>query len=189
MSRDGEVKVEGHSVGRLDGFRFVPDAVRRHRGAQDLLAAANRVLRGEIAARASELAAAPDGEFALDRRARCCGAAARSGGSIAGESALEPRVESFAGDFSRPLRESVRRRLAAFWRHGAAPPSGPAGAARHAELDGAARGLVFQLCEALGMLPARAVAAQCAALSGDDRKLLARLGVRLGTETVYFDGC
>jgi ATP-dependent RNA helicase SUPV3L1/SUV3 len=31
------------------------------------------------------------------------------------------------------------------------------------------------------------VAAQRAALSGRDRKALARLGVRLGTETVYFD--
>ena len=33
VSRDGEVKVEGHYVGRLDGFRFVPDpdANRRRR--------------------------------------------------------------------------------------------------------------------------------------------------------------
>jgi len=59
---------------------------------------------------------------------------------------------------------------------------------RHAEFDGAARGLVYQLCEALGALPARVVAAQCAGLSGKDRKLLAKHGVRLGTETVYLDG-
>jgi ATP-dependent RNA helicase SUPV3L1/SUV3 len=59
---------------------------------------------------------------------------------------------------------------------------------RHAEFDGAARGLVYQLCEALGMLPARAVAPQCAALRGKDRKLLAKHGVRLGTETVYLEG-
>ena len=60
--------------------------------------------------------------------------------------------------------------------------------ARQAELDGPARGLVFQLCEALGTLPAKAAAAQCAALRRGDRKALARLGVRLGTETIYLEG-
>ncbi len=46
---------------------------------------------------------------------------------------------------------------------------------------------MFQLGEALGSLPAREVAALRAALGEADRKALARLGVRLGTETVYFD--
>ena len=29
VSHAGEVKVEGHFVGRLDGFRFLPDAERQ----------------------------------------------------------------------------------------------------------------------------------------------------------------
>jgi ATP-dependent RNA helicase SUPV3L1/SUV3 len=59
--------------------------------------------------------------------------------------------------------------------------------ARAAALKGPARGLVFQLGEAMGSMPAREVAALRAALGAADRKALARLGVRLGTETVYFD--
>jgi ATP-dependent RNA helicase SUPV3L1/SUV3 len=48
--------------------------------------------------------------------------------------------------------------------------------------------MVFQLGEALGSLPALAVAPLRPALAASDRQALARLGVRFGTETIYFDG-
>src|SRR5262249_53127464 len=61
----GEVKVEGHYVGRLEGFRFRPDQAAKGEETRTLIAAANRVLRGEIAARSRQLAEASDDEFAL----------------------------------------------------------------------------------------------------------------------------
>lgn len=189
VSRAGEVKVEGHPVGRLDGFRFVPDAVPNTEASKTLLAAANRVLRGEIEARVRELAAAADDEFALAPDAGLLWRGGLVGRLVAGDSMLDPQVEVCAGhSLDAPLREMIRRRLASFWGMEKRRRLAALLRARHAEFDGAARGLVYQLCEALGVLPASAVAAQCAGLSGDDRKALARLGVRLGTETVYLDG-
>ncbi|HLI23084.1 MAG TPA: helicase-related protein, partial [Stellaceae bacterium] len=189
VSRAGEVKVEGHPVGRLDGFRFVPDAVPNTEASKTLLAAANRVLRGEIDARVKELAAAPDDEFALAADGALLWRGGKVGRLSPGESALDPQIDVFAGhSLDPPLREIIRRRLMSFWGMEKRRRLAPLVRARHAEFEGAARGLVYQLCEALGALPASAVAAQCAALSGDDRKQLARLGVRLGTETVYLDG-
>ena len=63
------MKVEGDFVGRLDGLRFVPDAID---GVEMRLVntAANRVLRGEIADRARRLAADADPAFAVDLAAR-----------------------------------------------------------------------------------------------------------------------
>ena len=189
VSRAGEVKVEGHPVGRLDGFRFVPDAVPNTEASKTLLAAANRVLRGEIEARVSELAAAPDDEFALGPEGKLLWRGGVVGRLIAGESALDPQIDVFDGhSLNSPLREAIRRRLASFWGMEKRRRLAPLVRLRHAEFDGAARGLVYQLCEALGALPASAVEAQCAGLSGKDRKLLAKHGVRLGTETVYLDG-
>ncbi len=49
VSASGEVKVEGHYVGKLEGFRFHPDLAASGEAAKTLLAAAQRVLRGEIA--------------------------------------------------------------------------------------------------------------------------------------------
>ncbi len=189
VSRAGEVKVEGHPVGRLDGFRFVPDAVPNTEASKTLLAAANRVLRGEIEARVSELAAAPDDEFTLGPEGKLLWRGGVVGRLIAGESALDPQIDVFDGhSLDSPLRETIRRRLASFWGMEKRRCLAPLVRLRHAEFDGAARGLVYQLCEALGALPASAVAAQCAGLSGKDRKLLAKHGVRLGTETVYLEG-
>jgi ATP-dependent RNA helicase SUPV3L1/SUV3 len=189
VSRAGEVKVEGHPVGRLDGFHFVPDAVPNTEASKTLLAAANRVLRGEIEARVRELAAAPDDEFALASDGGLLWRGGKVGRLSAGESVLDPQVDVFDGhSLDAPLRESIRRRLMSFWGMEKRRRLAVLLRARHAEFEGAARGLVYQLCEALGALPASEVAAQCAALSGEHRKALARLGVRLGTETVYLDG-
>jgi ATP-dependent RNA helicase SUPV3L1/SUV3 len=189
VSRDGDVKVEGHPVGRLIGFRFRPDAPANTDSAKTLLAAANRVLRGEIEARAASLAAAPDSEFALDPDGALLWRGGAVGRLTAGESALEPRIEALASDYLEGnLREFVRRRLAAFWRTTLRRRLGALMRARETRLEGPARGLVFQLCEALGALPAAAVAAQRAALEQSDRRALAQLGIRLGTETVYLTG-
>ncbi len=189
VSRTGEVKVEGETVGRLEGFHFIPDAGGDPETAKTLLAAANRVLRGEIEVRAHELAASPDEEFTLTPAGMFLWRTGSVGRLIAGESAIEPQIESFAGhSLDAPLREVIRRRLAAFWGMEKRRRLASLLRARHAELEGAARGLVYQLCEGLGVLKTGDVAAQLTNLGGEDRKTLARLGVRLGTETIYLDG-
>ncbi len=188
VKANGEIVVEGEFVGRLAGFRFVPDPQATAEAARTLLAAANRVLRGEIAARARALAASGDSAFRLAPD----GTLSWSGGAVArllpGDIALAPRIELLPGEFLEgELREMVRRRLAAFLRDEIRRRLAPLFRARESALSGAGRGLVYQLTEALGSLHAAAVAAQRAALDAADRAALARLGIRFGTEFVYLD--
>ena len=91
MSKTGEVVVEGHTIGRLDGFVFVADASSGGSEAKALQNAAQKALAGEIATRAARLAEAPDEQFVLaaDGTIRWTGAAV--GKLIAGEEALRPR--------------------------------------------------------------------------------------------------
>ncbi|HZL59981.1 MAG TPA: helicase-related protein [Stellaceae bacterium] len=185
VSDQGEVKVEGHYVGSLNGFRFQPDLDASGEAARTLMAAAQRVLRGEIAARVHRLEAAGDDEFEL------AGGALRWRGGLVGRltpgpNALEPRAEALGSDFfTGDARERVRRRLAAFTaaylRHALAPLY----RVRDAELSAPARGLAFQLAEALGSLVPEAVAPLLRGLTRADRKQLARLGLRFGVETIY----
>ena len=188
VSDTGEVKVEGHYVGRLDGFRFRPDLAASGDAARTLLAAAQRVLRGEIARRVARLAAAPDGEFTL----AATGTLAWRGGVVgrlaAGGHALHPRVEALPSDFFEgDQREIVRRRLAAFVGAHLRRRLAALFRARDAELSAPARGLAFQLAEGLGSLRAATVAPLLRALSRADRKVLGRLGIRLGVESIYHD--
>ena len=65
IGKGGEVVVEGHTIGRLDGFMFTPDASSAGSEAKALAGAAQKELAGEIDARASRLAHAADGQLLL----------------------------------------------------------------------------------------------------------------------------
>src|ERR1700746_1637395 len=58
IGKTGEVIVEGHAIGRLDGFPFAPDAAEAGSAAQALRAAAQQVLAREIDAPAEKLSQA-----------------------------------------------------------------------------------------------------------------------------------
>ncbi len=181
----GEVLVQGLRAGHLEGFRFHPDPSVRE-GSKGLLAAANRSLRAAIRGRVAVLAADPDDAFSL----LASGALAWRGAPVArltaGESVLLPQVEVHASDLlDAPLREQVRRRLAAWVEASVQKALGPLHALRSRAPAGAARGLAFALSESLGTIARRAVAAQVAALSPDDRRALAGLGVTLGRLSVF----
>jgi ATP-dependent RNA helicase SUPV3L1/SUV3 len=184
---DGEITVEGSYVGRLDGFRFVPDADGGE-AARTLLTAANRVLRGEVAARARLLVADGDAMFALDPAGGVLWRGAAVGRLVAGETVLAPRVELRAGDFlDGDARERVRHRLQLFVKGKIEHRLAPLFAVQALPLAGAARGLAFQLANALGCLAAADIAMPPGALDRDSRRVLSRLGVRFGTETIYFE--
>src|SRR6266699_2518605 len=63
IGKTGEVVVEGHVIGRLDGLTFAPDAAEAGSDAKALQATAQKALAGEIDARAEKLSAAPDDQF------------------------------------------------------------------------------------------------------------------------------
>ena len=67
VTRAGEVIVEGHSVGQLSGFRFVPDGSGGAEESRPLLAAARRALTQEIPARLARLEKAGEASFALSQ--------------------------------------------------------------------------------------------------------------------------
>ena len=187
VDKAGEVKVEGSYVGRLDGFRFSPDASDSAESRM-LATAANRVLRSEIAERARRLAADGDEAFALDPIGNLTWRGGLVGRLVAGESLLTPRVDVAAGALLEgPARESVRRRLQAFARGEVERRLAPLFALRDLPLTGVARGLVFQLVDAFGCLPADAATEQFRALDRASRRALARAGVRFGVESIYVE--
>jgi|HubBroStandDraft_4_1064222.scaffolds.fasta_scaffold01358_5 ATP-dependent RNA helicase SUPV3L1/SUV3 len=187
VDKDGAVAVEGTHVGRLDGFRFVPDTAEAE-AMRTLLTAANRVLRGEVAARARQLAADSDEAFTLDPAGRLFWRGGTVGRLAAGEATLAPRVEVRGGDFLEgEVRERVRQRLQLFVRSEIERRVQPLFALQALPLHGAARGLVFQLTDALGCVPADQVATLLGDLDAAGRRALGRVGVRFGTESVYIE--
>src|ERR1700740_579096 len=98
MGKTGEVIVEGHVIGRLDGFTFAPEAAEAGSDAKALQATALKALAGEIDARAEKLSAAPDEQFVLasDGTLRWTGDAGDK--LVAADTALHPRLPILADD-------------------------------------------------------------------------------------------
>ncbi|HVO09262.1 MAG TPA: helicase-related protein [Vicinamibacteria bacterium] len=185
IAGDGEVLVQGLRAGVMEGFRFRPDHGKGD-GSRGLLAAANRALRSLVRERVQALEADPDQAFALGPGAELLWHGSAVARLLAGESALTPQVDVLPSDLLEPpLRERVRRRLAA-WLEGMLQASlGPLFRLRERAPAGAARGLAFVLAEGLGAAARRSVAAQVAGLSGEDRRDLSRLGVSVGRFAVF----
>ena len=189
VSADGEVVVEGHAVGRLEGLHFVPERAANSEAQKSLMTSARRALAHELPYRLRRLETADDGAFSLND----AGLIAWDGMAIArivhGETALQPRIDLLPSELEDgPSRERVRRRLAMWLDQFLRARLRPLWRVREAKLSGAARGLVFQLVEALGAVPRPMVLSQVNSLSDDERKQVRQLGLRLGRETIWIAG-
>ena len=187
FNKTGDVVVEGHLIGRLDGFVFVPDAASGGSEAKALQNAAQKALAGEIAARAARLAEAPDDQFVLaaDGSLRWIGAAV--GKLQASEELLRPRIRIIADEhLTGAPREAVETRLNAWLKaHIEKLLAQLAELAAADDVTGIARGVAFQLVEALGVLDRAPVADQVKALDQPARATLRKYGVRFGAYHIY----
>ncbi|HMN50710.1 MAG TPA: helicase-related protein [Xanthobacteraceae bacterium] len=187
INQSGEVIVEGHMIGRLQGFEFAPDASGGGPDAKALRAAAQKALAGAIEQRASEIDAASDDSIILanDGVLRWKGEPVAK--LAAGDTALNPRVQLIADEhLTGPARDKVAARLERWLAAHIEKLLGPLNALTKAEdVTGMARGVAFQLVEALGVLDRTNVADEVKGLDQEARGALRKYGMRFGAYHIY----
>jgi ATP-dependent RNA helicase SUPV3L1/SUV3 len=187
IGKTGEVIVEGHVIGRLDGFTFAPDAAEAGSDAKALQATALKALAGEIEARAEKLSKAPDDQFVLtsDGTIRWTGDAVAK--LVAADEALHPRLRIISDDrLAGAPREAVQTRLDLWLKTHIEKLLGPLfDLAKAEDITGIARGIAFQLIEALGVLERSKIAAEMKDLDQPSRASLRKYGVRFGAYHIY----
>lgn len=190
IGKTGEVIVEGHVIGRLDGFTFAPDAAEAGSDAKALQAAAQAVLAGEINARAEKLGNAPDEQFVLTSE----GIIRWTGDAVArlsaADEALHPRIRIISDErLTGPPRDKVQARLELWLKTHIEKLLGPMFELSKAEdVTGIARGIAYQLVEALGVLERPKIANELKDLDQSSRAVLRKYGVRFGAYHIYFPG-
>jgi ATP-dependent RNA helicase SUPV3L1/SUV3 len=108
----GEVVVEGHPVGHVAGFAFLPDPLAEGPEKRLVLRAARRSLREEMPRRVSMLEGATDAAFTLERDHFVAWQEAPVARLRPGASFARPAVEVLDSEFlDGPQRERVRQRL------------------------------------------------------------------------------
>jgi ATP-dependent RNA helicase SUPV3L1/SUV3 len=187
IGKTGEVTVEGHVIGRLDGFMFAPDASSGGSDAKALNAAAQKALASEIESRATRLSQAPTEQIVLanDGALRWTGDVV--GKLVAGEEVLRPRVRIVADEhLTGPARELVQTRLDLWLKNHIEKLLAPLFSLSAAEdITGMARGVAFQLVEALGVLERQRVSEEVKGLDQTARATLRKYGVRFGAYHIY----
>ncbi|MDJ0513443.1 MAG: helicase-related protein [Methyloceanibacter sp.] len=188
IGEDGQILVENHYVGRLDGFRFTPDPSGEGIHGKAARNAATQILASELAQRADALGGAADEAIALSGNGRILWQGCEIGRLTAGETALKPRIEVFADEnLSAPDKERVAARLDAWLSAYLDAKLKPLMDLSTAEdLTGLARGLAFRLTENLGVLRREGAAEDIKALDQSDRGQLRKYGVRFGAFNLYF---
>ena len=188
IGKTGEVTVEGHVIGRLDGFMFAPDAsASAGSEAKALNAAAQKALAGEIETRATKLSQASNEHIVLasDGALRWTGDVV--GKLIPGDDVLRPRMRIVSDEqLTGPAKELVQTRLDLWLKTHIEKLLAPLFSLTAADdVTGMARGIAFQLVESLGVLERQKVAEEVKGLDQPARATLRKYGVRFGAYHIY----
>ena len=187
ISPAGEVLVEGHHVGELQGFRFTVDQAAEGEDAKAVQAAAQKALAKEFELRAERFANAPNGDLALssDGLLRWIGAPVAT--LVAGDEPLKPRVVLLADEqLTGALRDRVQARAERYVAFQIETLLKPLLDLSGSELlAGIARGVAFRLVENFGLINRRDVAEEVRSLDQEARAAMRRLGVRFGAYHIF----
>ena len=190
IDADGEVTIDGHAIGRLDGFRFTVAAEARAADKRLLLATAERRLADERRRRAEALVATGDEGFALVDGAIVAGPVTVARLSR-GTSPARPAVtlDDALDCLDPPQRNAVRARVAAWLEQAlrrALPSLVAAGEAARAPSAGPAlRAIAAALEQGIGITPRAPLASAIDALTPDARRWLRRQGITIGTLDLF----
>ncbi len=183
----GEVTVEGEFVGRLEGFRFIPDKAAQGTEAKALKSASLQALAPQFHLRADRFYNAPDTEIDFTYQGGLMWGEYAVGKLVAGAEPLKPVVEVFVDEAAGPdVEQKVQRRLQHFIDRKVAALFEPLlNLSRDEELSGLAKGFAFRMVEALGVLPRAQVAQEVKDLDQDARGALRKHGIRFGQFTIF----
>ncbi|WP_170428091.1 helicase-related protein [Ruegeria arenilitoris] len=183
----GEVTVEGEFVGRLEGFRFIPDKSAQGTEAKALKSASLQALAPQFHLRADRFYNAPDTEIDFTDQGGLMWGEYAVGKLVAGAEPLKPMVEVFVDEAAGPeVEQKVQRRLQHFIDRKVAALFEPLlNLSRDEELTGLAKGFAFRMVEALGVLPRAGVAQEVKDLDQDARGALRKHGIRFGQFTIF----
>ncbi|MDZ7822819.1 MAG: helicase-related protein [Ahrensia sp.] len=187
ISSAGDVMVEGHHVGVLDGFRFKADTTAEGEDAKAIRAAAAKALASEFEKRAEKFSASPNGDIAVssDGTLRWLGSPIAS--LVATDEWLKPRLVLLADEqLTGPELDKVRARAERFVKFHIETQLKPLTDLQKAdELSGIARGIAFRLIENFGIVERREIADDMKSLDQDGRAALRRHGVRFGFYHIF----
>ena len=186
ISLKGEVSVEGYKVGNLNGLSFSPNLIKGS-DPKPVLAAVRRVLPTELKKRAQDINNDIDEKFSIDTSGSIYWRSNLLAYLALGHTPLSPKILLRASDLiSLQQEELIISRLRIWLDHHINECLNPLVRIKKVDVASPARGILFQISENLGMVLQNKVKNLLKNVSQVDRNYLTKLGLRFGTEVLYF---
>jgi ATP-dependent RNA helicase SUPV3L1/SUV3 len=186
LGADGAVEVEGHAVGKLDGFSFTQETGDNTRSARTIAQAAEKILAHELKNRADALMEEAGAGLSLNQSRQILWQGAAVALLSRGGTILRPALDLIGGDaLDRDMRQRLVSHLKDWCADYLRKELSSLYGLEETKLRGAARGLAYQLCEGLGLIDAKVGDHLVKTLTLADRKALERLGVRFGRLSIF----
>ena len=190
VSEDGEVTVEGHFLGRLEGLNFRADTRGKELEARTVNSAALKALRPEVDLRLGQLIRTDLDTITLDEQGQLLWRDYAVAKLVAGTTTLKPVVQLIGGELGSPearslAQSALQTHINSLITTRLAPLFALKSATDGVEMAGPARGLAWRLFEAGGVLPRDRVAEEITALEQNERRGLRALGVKIGEHVIY----
>ena len=186
ISLKGEVSVEGYKVGNLNGLSFSPNLIKGS-DPKPVLAAVRRVLPTELKKRVQDINNDIDEKFSIDTSGSIYWRSNLLAHLALGQTPLSPKILLRASDLISPQQEElIISRLRIWLDHHIKECLNPLVRIKKVDVASPARGILFQLSENLGAVLQNKVKNLLKNVSQVDRNYLTKLGLRFGTEVLYF---
>ncbi|MEJ2117180.1 MAG: helicase-related protein, partial [Alphaproteobacteria bacterium] len=188
IENSGQIYVEKHFVGKLEGFHFTPDTSAAGIHGKAARHAAAKILARELTDRAERLDGAKDDAFALSRAGGILWEKQEIGRINASDDPLRPVFMLTADEHLTPVdKDRVNRRVQAWLDNHVETRLKPLNdLAKASDLTGLARGIAFRMVENFGILPRETVSEEIRSLDQNARAELRKFGVRFGAYNIYF---
>ena len=210
---DGKVFVEGEEVGTLNGFNFMP-TLSDGENAAPILTAARKTLPKEISRRVKELLMSDNAAFKFDNDGNILWQSNIVASLVNGENIYSPKIninssellsdeqikqiqlriiEAVEGNIKSILSEAINLKDPSFQKIEKKHFNNNQNEEKSAEeeklpiinMSGKALGIAYEVYEGLGSAKTSSLSMSINTLSDDEKTQLAKLGLRLGIETIY----
>jgi ATP-dependent RNA helicase SUPV3L1/SUV3 len=192
---NGEVIVESHLIGHLHGFRFIPDNTGAGADHRAVMGAARAALKSEIKRRLAMILSSKPEQFQINSLGQILWQQKHGnplpGEPIAtltkGQQALKPALEINESDLLAGTNRAAVHSFLQVWlnAHIASTLETLVALENPDGLQGAARGIAFQIYESLGILPREKIEDLISVITAEDRAALRFKKIKLGPILVF----
>ena len=180
VSKDNSVLVEGHFIGRIEGFNFINEVSKNIEDKKEVLKVVRRTLFKELKNRVNQFHICDDKDITLDKNMNIYWKKYLLAKLISGPSVIKPRIyiQNFIllDDLDKNI---IRKRLVLFLKKMINNSINPLIILSAKFKEGKVRGLIYQLNESLGVIQISRIKELVKALSTKDKEILTNSGVKI----------